>query len=114
LEKLQDKLKLRYVNIEPITGGAVLLKQGYSIRDVGLIVVKQEKLNRNEVNFIEGFSQTGVFDLRDCKLQIASGKYRFPDDDYLQNNNGAKMLHYSPEEYFKRYYPEHQVRLTRY
>ena len=102
------------MNIEPITGGAVLLKQGYSIRDVGLIVVKQEKLNRNEVNFIEGFSQTGVFDLRDCKMQIASGKYRFPDDDYLQNNNGAKMLHYSPEEYFKRYYPEHQVRLTRY
>jgi len=59
----------------------VIIKRGYSIRDVGLIVAKQEKLNRNEVNFIEGFSQTGVFDLRDCKLQIASGKYRFPAED---------------------------------
>ena len=37
--------KLRYVNIDPIAGGAVLLKLGYSIRDVGLIVSKQEKLN---------------------------------------------------------------------
>ena len=114
LNVLQDRLKLRYVNIDPIAGGAVLLKLGYSIRDVGLIVSKQEKLNRNEVNFIEGFSQTGVFDLRDCKMQIASGKYRFPDDDYLQDNNGAKMLHYDPEQYFKRYYPEHRVSLTRY
>ena len=45
-------------------------------------------------------------------MQIASGKYRFPDDDYLQDNNGAKMLHYDPEQYFKRYYPEHRVSLT--
>ena len=92
----------------------MIIKRGYSIRDVGLIVAKQEKLNRNEVNFIEGFSQTGVSDLRDCKMQIASGKYRFPDDDYLKDNSGVKMLYYDPAKYFKRYYPDHRVDLTRY
>ena len=86
----------------------------YSIRDVGLIIAKQEQLNRHEVNFIEGFSQTGVFDLRDCNLQVASGEYRYPDEDYLTDNNGNRWLYYEPANYFRQHYPRNRVSLTRY
>jgi len=37
------------LNIKSIASGAVLLNRGYSIKDVELVVAKQEKLNCNEV-----------------------------------------------------------------
>ena len=77
-------------------------------------VAKQKQLNRYEVNFMEGFSQTGVFDLRDCNLQVASGKYRYPDEDYLTENNGSKWLYYGPAQYFRQYYPLTKIKLSQY
>ena len=77
-------------------------------------VAKQKQLNRYEVNFIEGFSQTGIFDLRDCNLQVASGKYRYPDEDYLTENNGSKWLYYDPAQYFRKLYPWTKVNLSQY
>ena len=123
LKEVQDRLKaVRFVNVDPVSGGAVLYNRGYSISDIAFITAKQQRLRPVEVNFIEGFGQAGVFDLRDWAARMPTTQYRFPNEDYYSNRDIKGMwgsstehwLYYAPVSYFKEHYPATEVAFTQY
>ena len=100
----------------------MLLARGFSMEQIAQITAKRARLKPAEAQFIEGFCQTGVFDIRDCSMQIPADQYRYPNEDYYQNSSGQPMspgapemlLNNNSEECFRMNYPDFNVSLTSY
>jgi hypothetical protein len=122
LRALQNRLNIRYVDIDPIAGGAVLLSRGYSMKDIAFITMKLNRFRPVEYQFIEGFSELGVFDLRDSAREVALDDYEYPKENYFESVEKKSMfgsatqqwLNPDPQTYFRKHYSDRNLKLTKF